>query len=66
MAIKGVMTLAQFTVRKDYQGNTISEEIKPIPGDPEVEFRFLGALLAANLDKDPQFRKFCEEYEHHV
>lgn len=54
--------LNQYIIRKDYQGNIISEQIRPVTtGSTIAELQYLGALLAEKLTTDIKFREFCQK-----
>ena len=54
------MQLMRTVIRKDYQGNIISETAQPLPGSPDTEIRFLGQVLAQKLQHDFGFQTFCK------
>lgn len=54
--------MLQITIRKDFNGNIISEQSTPIKGSTAAEIKFLGQLLADELRQNSNFHRFCETY----
>jgi hypothetical protein len=54
--------MLQITIRKDFNGNIISEQSTPIKGSTDAEIKFLGQLLADELRQNSNFHRFCETY----
>lgn len=56
-----MLTVALMKVRKDFQGNVISEEIlEELPESASTALDGLATIFTDKLSRDPRFEAYCE------